>query len=194
MIYKLTGAALKIIVAIGKGLIAAIPEIIKSVPQIIGALVKAFGDFMKPVVDIGKNIVDGIKKGIENAWKNLKKWFTGLFDDIISVAKRILGIASPSKVFKKIGGFTAEGFGVGFEDEFAKVKGDMENAMAFDDFSVGINSSIRRAGAGTAYGGTSIGNVNITVNGANYTNEQSLASAIALEIQNMTDRRAAVYA
>ena len=149
------------------------------------------------IVDIGKNIVDGLKKGIQGAWNSLVSWFKGLFGDLIGIAKKILGIASPSKVFKKIGGFTAEGFGVGFEDEFAHVKDDMEDALNFDDASVGINASIRKVGAGAAggaFGGTSIGNININIDGAKYTDEQSLASAIALEIQNMTDRRAAVYA
>ena len=129
--------------------------------------------------------------------ENLVKWFKDLFGDLIGIAKKILGIASPSKVFKKIGGFTAEGFGAGSEDEFAHVKDDMEAALNFDDASVGINASIRKVGAGAAggaFGGTSIGNITINIDGAKYSDEQSLASAIALEIQNMTDRRAAVYA
>lgn len=149
------------------------------------------------IVNIGKDIVNGLKKGIQNAWNNLVSWFKGLFGDLIGIAKKILGIASPSKVFKKIGGFTAEGFGAGFEDEFAHVKDDMEDALNFDDASVGVNASIRKVGAGAAgmaCGGTSIGNITINIDGARYSDEQSLASAIALEIQNMTDRRAAVYA
>jgi phage-related protein len=197
MIYKLTGAALKIIVAIGKGLIVAIPELLKSIPKIIDAIVRAFGDFLNPIMDIGKNIIEGIKKGISNAWNNLVSWFKGLFGDLIGIAKKILGIASPSKVFKKIGGFTAEGFGAGFEDEFAKVKGDMEDALNFDDASVGINASIRKVGAGAAggdFGGTSFGDVYINIDGANYSDPQGLAVAVAQELQNMTDRRLAVYA
>ena len=149
------------------------------------------------MIDIGKNIIEGIKKGISNAWNNLVSWFKGLFGNLIGIAKKILGIASPSKVFKKIGGFTAEGFGVGFEDEFAHVKDDMEDALNFDDASIGINASVRKIGAGTAgcaFGGTSFGDIIINIDGARYSDEQSLASAIALEIQNMTDRRAAVYA
>ena len=50
------------------------------------------------------------------------------------------------------------------------------------------------ASEASGYGGTSIGNITINIDGAKYSDEQSLASAIALEIQNMTDRRAAVYA
>jgi hypothetical protein len=192
-------AATELMVTLAFGLIEAIPKIIEAIPKIIGETVKAFKESknIQKIMDVGKNIVDGLKKGISNAWKDLKKWFTGLFDDIIGIAKRILGIASPSKVFKKIGGFTAEGFGIGFEDEFSHVKDDMEDALNFEDASVGINASIRKVGAGAAgmaYGGTSIGNVTININGAKYSDEQSLASAIALEIQNMTDRRAAVYA
>ena len=196
-ITRLLNAAVTIIVALAKGLIQALPQLLAKVPEIISNLVKAFGQFLKPVMDIGKNIIDGIKKGISNAWNNLVSWFKGLFGDLIGIAKKILGIASPSKVFKKIGGFTAEGFGEGFEDEFAHVKDDMEDALNFDDASVGINASIRKVGAvaaGGVFGGTSIGNININIDGAKYSDEQSLASAIALEIQNMTDRRAAVYA
>lgn len=193
-ITNILNAATTLIVALAKGLILALPQLLAKVPEILRNLGSAFSSFLQPVIDIGKNIVDGIKRGISNAWNNLVQWFSKLFDDIIGIAKRILGIASPSKVFKKIGGFTAEGFGLGFEKEFAHVKDDMEDALSFDDASFGIDSSIRTISGGSLSGGTSIGNVNITVNGAKYTNEQSLAEAIAIEIQNMTDRRAAVYA
>ena len=169
----------------------------ETIPNAFNSVLDWFKNIGAKFADIGKNIIDGIKSGIKNAWNNLVKWFKGLFGDLIGIAKKILGIASPSKVFKKIGGFTAEGFGVGFEDEFSHVKDDMEDALNFDDASVGINASIRKVGAGAAggaFGGTSIGNININIDGAKYTDEQSLASAIAQEIQNMTDRRAAVYA
>ena len=197
MIYKLTSAALKIIVALGKGLIVAIPEIIKSVPQIIASIVRAFRDNSGEFSNIGRNIIAGIRNGISNAWNNLVSWFRGLFGDLIGIAKRILGIASPSKVFKEIGGFTAEGFGVGFEDEFAHVKDDMEDALNFDDASVGINASIRKVGAGSAggaFGGTSIGSVTINIDGAKYDDPRTFATIIAEELQRMTERSAAVYA
>lgn len=192
---KIILAAPKIILSLITGLIGAIPQLVMAIPKVIMSIVKTFMDY--DWSSLGKNIVQGLKDGIAKMWSNLKNWFRNLFGDLIGIAKKILGIASPSKVFKKIGGFTAEGFGAGFEDEFAHVKDDMEDALNFDDASVGINASIRKVGtgaAGGAFGGTSIGNININIDGAKYTDEQSLASAIALEIQNMTDRRAAVYA
>ena len=188
-------AAVDVVIALAVGLVDAIPVLLKHLPKLWLSIIDNFRN-----VDwgqLGRNLVDGFKNGISRAWTSLKTWFKNLFGDLIGIAKKILGIASPSKVFKKIGGFTAEGFGAGFEDEFAHVKDDMEDALNFDDASVGINASIRKVGAGAAggaFGGTSIGNININIDGAKYTDEQSLASAIALEIQNMTDRRAAVYA
>ena len=192
---KLVETAVEIIVTIAGALVGSVGELLKAVGELI---LQIFAKFKETDWgEIGRNILDGLKNGIKNAWKNLKEWFSGLFDDLIGIAKKILGIASPSKVFKKIGGFTAEGFGAGFDDEFAHVKDDMEDALNFDDASVGINASIRKVGAGTAggaFGGTSIGNINIKIDGAKYSDEQSLAEAIAYELQNMTERRSAVYA
>ena len=168
-----------------------------TIPNAFNSVIDWFKNIGKKFADIGKNIIEGIKSGIKNAWNNLVSWFKGLFGDLIGIAKKILGIASPSKVFKKIGGFTAEGFGAGFEDEFAHVKDDMEDALNFDDASVGINASIRKVGAGAtggAFGGTSIGNININIDGAKYSDEQSLAEAVAEALQSLADRRSAVYA
>ena len=124
----------------------------ETIPNAFNNVIDWFKDIGKKFSDIGKNIVEGIKSGIKKAWNNLVSWFKGLFGDLIGIAKKILGIASPSKVFKQIGGFTAEGFGEGFEDKFAHVKDDMEDALNFDDASVGINASIHKVGAGAADG------------------------------------------
>ena len=188
--------AIELVLAIGTGIIKAIPQLLVSVATLIGSIFANF--FTADWKSIGTNLVDGLKKGISNAWTNLKKWFKNLFGDLIGIAKKILGIKSPSRVFRdQIGKQMAAGLGLGWEDEFGKVKSDIEDSLDFDDASVGINASIRKVGsgaAGGAFGGTSIGNININIDGAKYNDEQSLASAIALEIQNMTDRRAAVYA
>ena len=192
---KLLLAAVEIIIALATGIVNAIPRLLEYWKKVPKSIIDNFKETDWGA--LGKNLVDGFKNGISRAWTSLKTWFKNLFGDLIGIAKKILGIASPSKVFKKIGGFTAEGFGAGFEDEFAHVKDDMEDALNFDDASVGINASIRKVGAGAAggaFGGTSIGNININIDGAKYDDEQSLAIAVAEEIQRMTDRRSAVYA
>ena len=191
----LVQAAIELVVALGMGLIQAIPKLMLAVPKLIAGIVGYFLNY--DWGSLGTNLVDGFKRGIQNAWNSLTRWFKNLFGDLVGIAKKILGIASPSKVFKKIGGFTAEGFGAGFEDEFAHVKDDMEDALNFDDASVGINASIRKVGAGSAggaFGGTSIGNITINIDGANYGDEESLAYAVAEAIENLAVRKEAVYA
>jgi hypothetical protein len=192
---KMIGAAIELVVAIGVGLVKAIPKLLVNLVALLMSIDDAFRNF--DWAELGKNLVAGFKNGIQNAWANLKKWFRSLFGDLIGIAKKILGIASPSKVFKKLGSFTADGFGIGFEDEFSHVKDDMEDALNFEDASVGINASIRKVGAGAAggaFGGNSFGDVYINIDGASYNDPQSLAVAVAEELQNMTDRRLAVYA
>ena len=155
-------AAVDVVIALAVGLVDAIPVLLKHLPKLWLSIIDNFRN-----VDwgqLGKNLVDGFKNGISRAWTSLKTWFKNLFGDLIGIAKKILGIASPSKVFKKIGGFTAEGFGVGFEDEFAKVKSDMEKALTFEEASIGINTSIKRTGAGQGAFGSNAGGVSIVQN------------------------------
>ena len=159
---KLVETALQIVVTIAGGLVGAAGELVKAAIDLIGQLIGKFNE--TDWGEIGRNILDGIKVGIENAWDNLAEWFKGLFGDLIDIAKKILGIASPSKVFKRLGFHTAEGFGIGFDDEFAKVKDDMEKAMKFDDASIGINASINKYnGEGNSFG-SKIGGVSIVQN------------------------------
>lgn len=173
------------------GLTTASYELVLAVAGLVMTIIDTFKatDWKQ----LGQNLIDGFKAGVQNAWNNIVDWFKGLFGDIISIAKKILGIASPSKVFKQLGSFTAEGFGLGFDDEFAHVKDDVENAMNFDDMQ--IDANIHRSGAyGAVGGGNSYGDIIINIDGARYSNEQDLALAVAEALQNMTDRKAAVYA
>ena len=155
-------AAVDVVIALAVGLVDAIPVLLKHLPKLWLSIIDNFRN-----VDwgqLGRNLVDGFKNGISRAWTSLKRWFKNLFGDLIGIAKKILGIASPSKVFKKIGGFTAEGFDAGFEDEFAHVKDDMKKALTFEEASIGINASIKRTGAGQGAFGSNACGVSIVQN------------------------------
>ena len=168
----------------------------ETIPNAFNSVVDWFKNIGKKFAEIGKNIIDGIKTGIKNAWNNLVKWFKGLFSDLIGIAKKILGIASPSKVFKKIGAFSAEGFGVGFDDAFGDVERDIENALDFNGTTFGVNAygSYSGGGALSGIGGTSFGTVNINIEGYNAQDDDELAETIAEKLQIMTERRGAVFA
>ena len=79
---------------------------------------------------IGKNIVEGVWNGI-NAMKDwIANKISGFFSGILNSAKKVLGIHSPSRVFRdEVGKYMAEGVGVGFEQETDNVKQDMQTSL-----------------------------------------------------------------
>jgi len=84
----------KVIIAIGKWIIT------DGVPMII-----------KLAFNLGKAIIEGVWDGISKSTKGftekIKNWFK---ENVIGGVKKLLGIASPSKVFAEIGGNVVKGF------------------------------------------------------------------------------------
>lgn len=66
--------------------------------------------------EIGKNIIDGLVNGIKDGVNRVKDAVTDVASSITDKVQKILHIASPSKVMKKMGGFTAEGLAIGIAD------------------------------------------------------------------------------
>lgn len=133
------------------GIIGAIPELIAAVPRIIAAIADTIRNY--DWGGIGKNIVRGLKNGIAGMWGNIKSWFSDKVNGLVSGVKKILGIASPSKVFAGIGGFMAEGLGEGFDDQFKSVKKDIEGNMSFDAGTITADANIIRNYTSGSYGG-----------------------------------------
>lgn len=148
---KIILAGPQIIVSLITGIIGAIPELIAAVPRIIAAIADTIRNY--DWGGIGKNIVRGLKNGIAGMWGNIKSWFSDKVNGLVSGVKKILGIASPSKVFAGIGGFMAEGLGKGFDDQFKSVKKDIEGNMSFDAGTITADANIIRNYTSGSYGG-----------------------------------------
>ena len=129
---KLIDGGVRLIIALAGGLIKAIPKLVGKIPEIISAIIKGFKSGGNRILEVGKNIVQGVWEGIKNAADWIKDKVTNFFGGIVDGVKDFLGIHSPSKVFAGIGGFMAEGLGVGFDDEFSGIKKNIENSMNFD--------------------------------------------------------------
>lgn len=188
----LIGGGARLVLALAQGMIQATPDMVAMIPRIIASIVDTFRSYNWS--SIGKNIVAGMKQGVANAWKNFKEWFKNLFGDLTNIAKKILGIASPSKVFKKIGQFTTEGLAIGIE------QGGKDAFFAIKDVSQGV---IDNYGASVSAGfGVSVGTskgVSLTLNidtFNNYTQEdiKSLAERLSEMLANAAERKAGAYA
>lgn len=95
-------------------------------------IIEVFGnvwDYLKGLdfAEIGRNIIQGLANGIKAAGSMVLNAISGVVSGAINTAKKLLGIASPSKVMFEFGGFTGEGFADGLEAEKANVN------AAFDD-------------------------------------------------------------
>ena len=130
----------------------------------------------------------------------------GFFGGIVDGAKSFLGIASPSKVFASIGGYMAEGVGVGWDDEFGNIKRDINKSL---DFNAAIQRSIPivRGVASSmvprgVFGGQNVTNntnssmvFNINVSGASNREEaRNIGREIGAEAQREMRRRGLVMA
>ena len=187
-----------IIQGLGNGLKSMVSFVKDIGNQVVNAIKSGISNLPSQMISIGKNIVSGLWNGIKSMISWLGSQIKSFAGGIVSTAKNALGIRSPSRVFRdQIGKQMAAGLGIGWDEGFDDVKSEIEDSLRFEDASVGINASIRKVGAGAAgmaYGCVSYGDVIINIDGAKYSDEQSLATAVAEALQNMTDRRTAVYA
>nr|DAG23717.1 MAG TPA: tail tape measure protein [Caudoviricetes sp.] len=190
----LISGGIQLLLAIAQGMIQAIPDMVAMIPRIIASIVDTFRSYNWS--GIGKNIVAGMKQGVANAWKNFREWFKNLFGDLTNIAKKILGIASPSKVFKKIGQFTTEGLAIGIEqggkDAFSAIKDVSQGVI--DNYGASVS-----AGFGVSVGASASKGVSLTLNidtFNNYTQEdiKSLAERLSEMLANAAERKAGAYA
>lgn len=132
---QLIDAALKIIVALAQGLMEALPEILTRVPQIIlniaEALIANLPTILEAAAEIGLAIVQGVWEGITGAGAWLAEQIGDFFGGIVDGIKELLGIHSPSRVFAGIGENMALGLGTGWENEFSRIKGQIETGFDF---------------------------------------------------------------
>lgn len=100
-------------------IVKAIPQIgqqlVSNAPQIISSIVKGLAGGYKALFNIGKDMLKGLWEGM----KSLSSWIwdkiSGFFNKtIVGGIKKLLGIASPSKVFAEMGEYSAEGYIGGF--------------------------------------------------------------------------------
>ena len=145
-------------------------------------------------LSIGKDIITGMWNGIQNKTQWIKDKVASLGTTVTNAVKKALGIKSPSRVFMGLGAFTAEGFGIGFEDTMQDVESDMKDSINGLTGSMSANITANGTGASMLNGSTYNGGaININVYGAEGQNVDDLAKQIAYRLEEMTRRKEAVY-
>lgn len=98
--------------------------------EVYDNILDVFSDIKDKFFEVGENIIDGIWDGIKDGWDWLKDKVWDVANSLLESAKEALGIESPSKEFAWVGKMTAQGQGVGYEDEMDAVEKDMKARLA----------------------------------------------------------------
>lgn len=115
--------------------------------QFASNLIDGLASIPGKVTSIGSNIIQGMVNGVTGAAGHLIDSVKGAVDDAINAAKNLLGIHSPSRVFRKIGQYTMQGAALGVDDDADVLLRSTDNAMrgmistAQDIAMPGVNST-----------------------------------------------------
>lgn len=116
--------------ALVNGLLHGIATLGEAALAIVAKLLGVWDDAYSQWGDIGTNIVKGLWEGIKSGWTGLLAKVKSLVDLLPDIAKKALGIHSPSKVFDEIGVNTCKGLAQGLVRGTAKVKDAAETVVA----------------------------------------------------------------
>lgn len=125
-------------------MLSTVKSRITQLPQAIGQAfqnaVNSARRFISSAASVGSNLISGFVNGVKRAAHRLISAVTGAVSNAINGAKRLLGIHSPSRVFKDIGINTMLGAAIGIEDTSKKPLKAVES-MADDMISTFNKSS-----------------------------------------------------
>lgn len=122
--------------------------------SVVGALISAAVDIGTTLWDeitnidwlsLGSNIISGIASGVSGAIGLLADAAASVARNALNTIKSVLGINSPSKVFKKeVGHWIPPGIGEGFEEAMPELDADMRKSLmhTIDDASSAVASEI----------------------------------------------------
>ena len=102
---------------------------INAASQFASNLINGLASIPGQVASIGSNIIQGLVNGVTGAAGKLIGAVKGAVGDAIEGAKNLLGIHSPSRVFREIGQFTMQGAALGVDDDADLLSKSTDNAM-----------------------------------------------------------------
>lgn len=155
------------------GIVNAVPQILGSIPGILADIGSSFLGY--DWGSIGSNIISGIANGLRNGVGSIISAAKEAAQSALNAAKNLLGIESPSKVFRdEVGKMMALGMAEGFEDNVPTVTiGRAVTAMT--------DSAANAAGSVQAPGASQNVTVYMTVDGA--TDPSMWAAQFASDLQ-----------
>lgn len=186
----------------GLELVAKLVEgLLKALPKVFDAAGKLWDEIKRSVKSIdwaqlGRDLVQGIANGIKNGATAVANAAKEAARSALNSAKRLLGIASPSKVMRdEVGKWIPAGMAVGIEANTKPLRDAMNDLSAITE--AGINpASLTMQPMGTMAQNTTYGDtsVSISVYGTERQSAREIANEVMSELMDQINRRKVVYA
>ena len=185
------------VAAAAPGMLAAAMTFLKGIMdaiwQSVSPALTAIGDLLNNVVNAitsfdlvgaGKDLIQGLINGISSMAGAVWDAVTGAVQGAIDGALNLLGIASPSRVFREIGQYTMEGMAIGIERTAAEARAAMLGAT-----SGVVGAAEMSLAATTEVGGMPAGVVyNIVFNDARVNDNEAIRAEVDAFVLDMVRR------
>lgn len=119
--------------------------------QVASGVESAILTLPSKMASIGSNIISGLVNGITSNAARVASAITGVVSNTVEAAKNLLGIHSPSRVFRDMFGYVMEGAALGIEDNAYLPVRSMKSATDAVADAARFSASVD---GGSAYGGT----------------------------------------
>ncbi len=140
--------------SLGSAIRGAVGFVTSAASSIGSSIMGALSSIPGRVASIGSQIVQGIANGISGAAGVVVNKITGVVGGAIDAAKSLLGIHSPSRVFRKMFGYVMQGAALGIDDTADEPVKSMESAVGRVERAAAFGVSVIGGGA---YGATTYG-------------------------------------
>lgn len=151
--------------SLGSAIRGAVGFVTSAASSIGSSIMGALSSIPGRVASIGSQIVQGIANGISGAAGVVVNKITGVVGGAIEAAKNLLGIHSPSRVFRKMFGYVMQGAALGIDDTADEPVKSMESAVGKVERAATFGASVIGGGA---YGATAYGSAGIAGGGNVY--------------------------
>ena len=105
------------------------PGIVDAAKGAVEKAKSAFSGLGTKLLQAGKDLIQGFMDGIKSKAQDVWDAAVGVGQKAIDAVKHILGIASPSKVFKQLGRYTVQGMSIGL-DKYSHIAEDSASTLA----------------------------------------------------------------
>lgn len=132
--------------SLGSAIRGAVGFVTSAASSIGSSIMSALSSIPGRVASIGSQIVQGIANGISGAAGVVVNKITGVVGGAIDAAKNLLGIHSPSRVFRKMFGYVMEGAALGIDDKADMPVTSMRSAVSAVEDAAAFDATVRADG------------------------------------------------